>query len=265
MSKQFVMLSGLPRSGSTVLSSMLNQHPLIYASTTSPVVDLIDIANQHWRFISSAYINRDPNQYPNMIKGICLGAYEHIDKPVIIDKNRLWPRMGTLMYSAFKQKPKIICTVRDITEILASYVTLINKNSNKITFIDQELIDNNQIVNNKNRCKILIHKFINNPWTSLRVGYNLPEVDLCIVEYNDIVDNSQKVMDKICDFIGIESYNADTNNLQQMDENDNFHGGIDGLHSIRPVMERVSLPPEKIIGSELTNLYKNAKMEFWRK
>ena len=54
--KQFVMLSGLPRSGSSVLCSMLNQHPDIYASTTSPVIDLIEILNQNWQAISAALV-----------------------------------------------------------------------------------------------------------------------------------------------------------------------------------------------------------------
>lgn len=265
MNKQFVMLSGLPRSGSTVLGSMLNQHPMIHASTTSPVIDMIEILNNNWPVISGALTNTTEQQYPNMIRGVCQGAYEHIQQPIIIDKNRLWPRHGKLMTAVLGHKPKIICTVRSIPEILASYITLINKNSNKVTFIDQDLIDNKLIVNNKNRCKILWEKYINGPYNSVRIGFNSPDVDLLVITYADIVEDSQNTMNKICNFINIDSVDIDLQNMQKMDENDTYHGGIPGLHDVRPEMKRISLPPEKIIGNELTLMYTNMKLDFWNK
>lgn len=263
--KQFIILSGLPRSGSSVLCSMINQHPDIHASTTSPVIDLIEILNQNWPNISAALIKPDIKQYPNMVKGICYGAYEHIDKSIIIDKNRLWPRHGKLMTEVLGSKPKVICTVRSIPEILASYIILINKNSDKITFVDQDLIDNNLPINNKNRCKLLWEKYINGPYNSARIGFNSPDVDLLIVEYDDIVNNSQETMNKICDFINADTINIELDNLQPMKENDDYHGGMKGLHEVRSIMKRTSPSPELIIGHELTNLYTNMKLDFWNK
>lgn len=265
MNKQFIMLSGLPRSGSSVLTSMLNQHPSIHASTTSPLIDMIEILHAQWPAISSALINPHPNQYQNMIKGLCYGAYEHINNQIIIDKNRIWPRYGKLMHNALGYKPKIICTVRNIPEILASYILLINKNSDKITFIDQDLIDNNLPINNKNRCKILWEKYLHLPYISVRVGLNSPDIDLCIIDYDQIVNNGQEVMDKICNFIGIDSTIIDINNLQQMNENDNFHGGITGLHDVRPVLKRTSPSAEQIIGNDIVKLYTDMKLDIWNK
>ena len=264
MNKQFIMLSGIPRSGSSVLQSMLNQHPLIHATTTSPVVDMIEILNSNWENISNALIDRNPQQYPNMIGGMIDGAYAHINEPIIIDKNRLWPRHGTLMSSVLDSKPKIICTVRDITEVLASYIILINKNQHKITFVDQDLIDLKLPLNNKNRCRLLWEKYINGPYNSVRIGMNSPQVDMLFVDYNDIVNNSQGTMDKICNFIGTFPITVDLFNLQPMNENDGFHGGMDGLHDVRKIMSKTSPDAEKIIGRELVNLYTNMKLEFWK-
>jgi sulfotransferase len=265
MNKQFVMMSGLPRSGSSVLGSLLNQHPLIHASTTSPVIDLITIINDSWHNISAALADRHQDQYGNIINGMIAGAYHHIDKPIIVDKNRLWPRHGKLMTDVLGDKPKIICTVRSIPEILSSYILLINKNSDKITFVDQDLINNNLSINNKNRCRILWEKYINHPYTSFRMGYNSPDIDMCIVEYDDIVNDSQATLNKICEFIGIESYQVDINNMQSMSENDDYHGGMNGLHDVRSVMKRISPPPEQVIGKELTKLYTDMKLDFWNK
>ena len=264
MNKTFVMLSGIPRSGSSVLQSMLNQHPSIYASTTSPIIDMIEVLNNNWFNISNALVERYPMQYPNMLAGLMDGAYKHIDKPVIIDKNRIWPRYGELLTDILGQRPKIICTVRDIVEVMASYIILINKNPDKITFIDQDLIDSNLPVNNKNRCKLLLEKYINQPYTSLKIGYKSNYADLLIVDYDQIVNNSQDTIDRICDFIGIERIVVDLNNLQPMDENDAFHGGIDGLHTVRSVMKRTSPPANEIIGHELVKYYSNMKLEFWK-
>ena len=263
--KQFVMMSGLPRSGSSVLCSILNQHPDIHASTTSPVIELIEIVHANWKHLSSCYINSNPSQYTNMIHGLCLGAYEHINESLIIDKNRLWPKHGKLMNSVLGHKPKMIITVRDIPEILASYILLINKNFNNTTFIDQDLIDNNIIVNNKNRCKLLWETYINVPYNNTRVGFNSPDIDVCIVTYNQIVNNSQETVDRICKFLNIDTYSVDLNNIQGMNENDDYHGGIIGLHEVRPIMKRTSPPPSEVIGHELVKHYTNMKLDFWNK
>lgn len=265
MTKQFVMLSGLPRTGSQVLCSMLNQHPMIYASTTSPVADTVSLVGDQWPVISQALTDPYPGQYGNIIKGIILGAYDHINQSVIVDKNRLWPRFIPLTTVAFNQRPKIICTVRSIPDILASYILLIEKNKDKITFIDQDLIDSNIIVNNKNRCKLLLEKYIGHPYASLRMGYNSPNADLLFVEYNDIISDGQGTLDRISSFIGIDTHQTDLNNLQPMDENDHYHGGIEGLHHVRPVLHKTSPPPEQVLGKELSNLYHNMHLEFWRK
>lgn len=257
------MLSGVPRSGSQVLASMLNQHPLIYASTTSPVVDLLDIIVNQWPIISSALVDREPTQFNSIIKGMINGAYCHIDKPVVIDKNRIWPRHGRLMTDVMGVRPKIICTVRRIPEVLASYILLINKNNHKITYIDQDLVEAGLPINNKNRCKILWEKYISAPYTSLRVGFNAQDCDLLIVRYHDIVNNSQQVIDLISKFIGIESYSLNTKALQPMKENDSYHGGLEGLHDVRPVLGRTSPSPEDIIGHELVQLYTDMKLDFW--
>lgn len=265
MNKQFLMLSGLPRSGSQVLSSMLNQHPEIYSTTTSPVADLLGIVGEQWPVISQALTDPYPDQFRNMMLGLIDGAYKHIEKSVIIDKNRLWPRYGNLSRHIFGFKPRVICTVRGISDILASYILLIEKNKHKITYIDQDLIDMKLPINNKNRCKVLWEKYVTHPYNSLRIGVNSGDVDILFVKYEDIVEHGQTTVNKICDFIGIDHFVLDQNNLQRMDENDGFHGGLEGLHDVRSTLKKSSPPPEQVIGRELVNYYRNMNLEFWRK
>ena len=103
MNKNFVMLSGLPRSGSQVLSSMLNQHPEIYASTTSPVADLIGLIGEQWPSISQALVDPDPKQYSKNELSITLTEilvnedYQiNYSKMVIVPYNSLLEGMETV-------------------------------------------------------------------------------------------------------------------------------------------------------------------------
>lgn len=263
MDKTFIMLSGIPRSGSQVLVSALNQNKYIHASTTSPVVDLLTIIDDNWYNISRALVAHDANQYSNIVSGVIDGAYQHIQKPIIIDKNRLWPRYSNVMSNVLGHPPKIICTVRNISEVVASYILLIEKNNNIISFVDQDLIDMNVEITTQNRCQRLINHYIKHPYDSLAMTVN-SNIDTCFVDYNDIVGNTQQTINKICNFIGIHPHTVDTQNLQSMDENDEFHGGLTGLHHVRPIMKRVSPPPEQVIGKDLTDQINNMQLEFWK-
>lgn len=228
------------------------------------MADLSIIVFENWPHLSQALVDPDPAQYSNIINSLFQGIHRHIDKPIVVDKNRLWPRYIKELNIGLGHRPKIICTVRDITDVIASYILLIRRNSNQITFVDQELLDNKLPVSDKNRCRLLVEKYIMHPYTSLRIGSNSTDADLLFVDYNDIVGNSQTVMDKICNFIGIQTVTVDPNNLQSMDENDAYHGGMTGLHEVRPVMQKTSAPAQQVLGAELYNLYKSMKLEFWK-
>lgn len=265
MKKQLVALSGIPRSGSSVLCSLLNQNHQTHATTTSPLIDFLIESDRLWKAVSGALVDRPEDQYKKMVQGIIDGMYDHIDKPVIVDKNRLWPRYGKEMANLLGHRLKIICTVRPIPEVLASYILLVRKNEGKVTFIDQEVLNQGLIVNDKNRCKILWEKFINHPYMSLKIGHKANNADILFVSYDDIVHNSDVTLMNICEFLDIRFNYPMLDRLQPMDENDAFHGGIEGLHDVRPIMKRTSPPPEEVIGHELTEKYTNMKLDFWNK
>lgn len=264
MTKTFIMLSGIPRSGSQVLASMLNQHPMIYASPTSPLVDMISILDSNWHQISQNLVDPHPDQYANMLRGLIQGAYQHIDRSVIVDKNRIWPRSQDLMTRVLGRRPRVICTVRSIPEVLASYILLVRRNSHKITYIDQDLIDAGDLeLNDYNRCQLLWQRYISEPYNSLLTGLTSGFIDPLVLDYHDIVDHSQTTMNRICDFIEIPSHRIDVQTLQPMPENDNYHGGLEGLHDVRPVMRQTSPPPEHVLGPEIVKMYTDMNLDFW--
>ena len=117
LTKQLFLLAGLPRSGSTLLGTLLNQNPNIYVPHTSSFVE--DFMGNKMQQIKIPFLKKLFQSYFS----------ELTDKPIVIDKRRSWQTIENIkMYKEiFGKKPKIICTVRNLEEIIASYKSFIFK------------------------------------------------------------------------------------------------------------------------------------------
>ena len=84
--KKFCFMAGLPRSGSTLLSSILNQNPRVYSGPSSPVLSTIHVIEDH--HINNELYHGFPKPYEvtNIIQSVTPQFYGDIEKPVIIDK-----------------------------------------------------------------------------------------------------------------------------------------------------------------------------------
>ena len=124
--RTYFFLSGLPRTGITLLGAILNQNPDIYVSPTSPVLEfmekfreIIDTNITYAAFPKEEFTKKT-------ISKIWNDWYSDIDSPIIIDKNRGWP--ARLDWAGDIAKDiKIICPVRSILDILSSFVLLNRK------------------------------------------------------------------------------------------------------------------------------------------
>ena len=116
-------LSGLPRSGSTLLGNVLAQNKAFHISGSSPLVE-IQVAVS--RVLSTApeivsELARDPERYNNYVDAMRAFSDAYYDKPgqLIFDKGRLWTNEAVLMRAIFPESV-IIVTVRDPRDIVAS-------------------------------------------------------------------------------------------------------------------------------------------------
>lgn len=262
MSKTFFYLSGIPRSGSTVLATIVSQNPEIYTTPTSPMLDLILLNIENWTRVSATQKLHHPDQLKNILQGIYEYTYKHVEQPIVLDKHRAWPRNISLITNITKQKPKIICTVRDIPEVLASFISILEKNGN--SYIDKDLIANNKPVTNTTRCRQLWEKYVSVPWTSLKLGFENYRDCLHFVDYKEITETPEQAIDGIYKFLELKPYKHRFSNLNNpQPENDEAYG-IKGLHDIRPELKRISPSANNIIGTDLVNYYRNLKLEFWK-
>ena len=121
-------MAGLPRAGSTLLSTLLNQNPRIYSGPSSPVLGAMYATQDNFQSNELYTGYPKPNQVNEIIGSVIEHWYSDIDKPVVIDKNRAWCARVPFIEGYIKQEAKIIVPVRRVDEILASILTMIKRN-----------------------------------------------------------------------------------------------------------------------------------------
>ncbi len=268
MKQEFFFYSGLPRAGGTMLASVMNQHPDLYVSPLSPTVELLYYTEKYFDEGSEAYnANPQPVAKQNVLESLPREYYKNIPKKYIMDNNRAWPNNVDRICNFITTKPKIVCIVRDVPSILASFIDLVNRSNNPgDNFIDRWLVDNRMELNTKNRCYYLMQPtgIVNQSLWSMYQGYNNPSVKACmhIVEYDDLVSNPEETLSDIVDFLDIPSYKFVFNNIKNVTPVDDVTYNLEGMHSVRPKLVSRNLDPVEILGIELVREY--SKLEYWR-
>lgn len=271
MSRIFYFMAGLPRSGSTVLGSILNQNPRFYVSPSSPVLSTMFRVEDHLSNDELFHGYPKIEQAKQIISSIPYQFYADIDSPVIIDKNRAWPARVPYIEGYLQQKAKIICPVRDIDEILTSMIMMIRRNpykegQSRINFIDEQLVKLNIPISDDTRCE-----YIAGPQGIL--GQSLNAIVECFqqgfgdrlhfVEYNNLVSSPQETLELLYDFLEEDYYEHTFDNLtNQSRENDLQTYGLADMHEIRPLLKSTSPDPKEILSGDIIQKCKG--MDIWR-
>lgn len=253
--KNLLFLSGLPRSGSTLLGSILSQHPEIHVTPTSPLSDLLCLMDESFSRLDVQYTYDKPNIVKNTYTSVLSNFYNHIDKPYIIDKHRAWPKNVPPLKLFLNSNPKIIATNRRISEVLSSYILLIQKN-NSNNFVDQHLKSVGKEINTDNRVECLWRNYVSDPYQSLVVGLRHFRENIHLVDYNQLVRDPEEELEKIYTFLEIPSHQHNLESILNTCAEEKDHAwGLENLHVIRSKLQRTSPPPEEVIGEGNVKLY----------
>lgn len=258
-------MSGLPRSGSTLLSSIFNQNPDIYSTTNSPILRTISMAELTLTSSEQFRSNPKPECVKSLLKGISQNYYAPFDRDIIIDKCRVWTNHVDMIKNYITEDPKIICTVRDILDILMSFLALHEKSSGRSIFNDHLKFENS--VNSESICNYLMQEtsVVGNSYNCLKECFNSENSKyLLLVEYEDLVRDPQQQMNRIYEFLGESSYTHDFSNIIQAEIEDPSCDvmGLEGLHVVRKSVEKVCRNRSDYFSEDLIQKYSN--MEFWR-
>jgi sulfotransferase len=267
MNKTYHFLSGLPRSGNTLLSAILNQNPNIYSTPLSPLPGLM------WDYISSCasmeQINRNKEneeRSQQLLSSFFDTFYKDVDKPIIIDREKSWgtPSNLELIKEYVTPTPKIIVTVRDILEIIASFIAM------DADYLKNNTANNGYFINNYRSTKDSIAEHLMQPNGDIDksllglASAFLPENKgmFHIVEYNDLILNPEKTMSSIYEFLDLPDYKHNFSNIKKVElDNDIILGLPKNMHDIRGSISKSSTSTD-ILSDYIKHKYSN--MEFWR-
>ena len=127
MVTQLHLISGLPRSGSTLLCALLRQNPHFTAAMTSPVASLCGSIQK--KMSGGEFdVFFDDAKRATMLRGVFDAYYAEIEpEHVVFDTNRTWTGRAALLGQLYPQS-RIICCVRDIGWIIDSIERMLGKN-----------------------------------------------------------------------------------------------------------------------------------------
>ena len=270
MEKTFYFMAGLPRSGSTVLSAIFNQNPRFYSGPSSPVTGLMLLMEQALSNDELFRAYPKPEQAGQIIANILPQYYSDVDKNVIFDKNRSWVNRIHYIEGYFGFQPKIICPVRNIDEILTSFISMRRRNpyevNGKVNFMDEMLVKSNIPLTDDNRCEFLVSEngILGQSYIGIKDALMKGQQSFMhFVEYDDLVNSPEETVKKIYEFLGEEYYEHEFNNLVNINsEDDSSVYGIEDMHSVRKELSKVSADPKEILSESVLSRCQN--LEFWR-
>jgi sulfotransferase len=255
MDKTFFFMAGLPRSGSTLLSAILNQNPDIYASPQTDLLQMMYLLDTNIPTLESYKAGVKVNDYSRVIKELGQTFYSNQSQPIIIDKNRAWSTPGNFhLAQVLNSNVKIIMPYRPILEILTSFITLVNKYPNN-NFIDRSLNQNDFYSKyyrslDDARCDWLMRSNgeIDQALLGLAQVKDKPN-QLHLVKYQDLMDNPSNVMNDIYSFLEIPNFQHTFTRIKSPNQKlgDSNAFGIPTLHYVRADIKKVSQNPEQIL------------------
>lgn len=254
--KTYHFITGLPRSGSTLLTTILNQNPRFHSSITDPLATFVKGMLETLQTEPGMKTEFPEERRANSIRGMIDGAYTHIDKPVIFNTNRAWTYLTSQVKHIYPKSKMIVC-VRDINWVLDSLETIHRKNP-----LSPNTVTGGPGKSVYERCEAYMDAqgIVGFPYVGIKQAITGDERDmLMLVEYNDLVKTPEKTIKAVYSFLGEEYYEHDFNNVEaNWDEYDKEIGVP--FHRVRKKIafnERNTILPPDILN-------KFANMEVWR-
>lgn len=252
-------ISGLPRSGSTLLAGILRQNPRFHAAMSSPVAGLINGVLEQTGAGSEFYTFFDENKRKRMCRAL-FDAY-YADKgghEVIFDTNRLWTARLHQLVELFDDF-KVICCVRNPAWIMDSFEVIYRKNP----FDYSRMFNAGSRQTVYSRCETMINAggTVGSAWTALKEAYYGEYSDrLLLVDYDLLTQHPAKTLELIYKFIGEPAFEHNFNEVEYEDSEFDHKLGVKGLHTVRKQVEfkprRTILPPDLFA--------KYQEMDFWQ-
>ncbi len=252
-------ISGLPRSGSTLLAALLRQNPRVSASIESPVHRLFKsmLGDTSAKHETSVFIDAAARE--RLLRGLFDSYYANAPD-VVFDSHRGWTTELTTLAKLYP-RAKIVCCVRNPGWILDSIERLVRRNpepSEIFKFDPWGTVYTRVtgLVSNTG-----LYGFAVNGLREAVFGEQADRI--LIVRYEGLVEDPNRALREIYDFIGEPRFEHDPKRVEPIPGCLEFDRrlGAPGLHDVRARVE--SSARKTILPPDLFNRF--APDAFWEK
>ena len=250
-SKTIHFLSGMPRSGTTMLGNILAQNPRFHVTPTSGLPSMVSGLREGYDKVTEYKAAPNDQELIGILRGVMFGSFEWVDRPVIINRHRSWPGELELIETILRRKAKFIMCVRDLPEILASLEKLWRDNkalSSMAAFTQGNPVACRTL---EGRCNhwvspghIVGHAYVAMQ-DALTRGYH---DRMHFVHFDDLTRNPKDLLQGIYKFLGEQPFNHDFEHVEQVTVEDDMVHGVKGLHDIRPAVRPVPKRAKELLG-----------------
>lgn len=248
MTKKFHFISGLPRSGSTLLAAILLQNPRFHAGMTSPVGAIFD--NMLHQFAAGTEFGSvvTQEQRKRLVRGLFDSYYaDQTDKEIIFDTNRMWTAKLPVILDQFPNA-KVIACVRNVAWVLDSLERRYRANPYELTKLFNDDIERNTVYS---RVETLAqrNRLVGYSWAALKEAfYGDHAASLLIVEYDLLAQAPDKVLPLIYQFIDEPVFEHNFEHVAYDAPEFDAQLGISELHKVRAQVKKefrtTILPPD---------------------
>jgi len=248
-SKQLFFLVAMPRSGNTLFASIMNQNPEVAATANSITLEIMkDLFLLKQTDVFQNF--PDHKSLDNVLDVVYDIYYKDWPQRIIIDRGPVMTKGNfALMQKHFKRPFKCIVLLRNLMDVLASYMQWYTENPD--AFPNRFNLKNDEkkleMVMNKKGAVVMDLEAIKNAHNYSNICH--------FVKYDDLVAQPEKEFRKIYQFLGEPYFNHRFNNLDQVTVNglsyddkivgSNMHKLFDGpvRKVYNPYIEKI---PERI-------------------
>jgi len=218
----------MPRSGNTLFTSLMNQNSDIAVTANSIT---LEIMKELFLLKKTDVFKNFPDEQSldNVMDEVYNFYYKDWNHKVIIDRGPVCtPGNLKVMQKHFKQPIRCIVLVRDVLDVLASYIKWFETEStsflNKYKTLEEKL-------------NVVMHKNGAVAKELMSIQYLLKHPKLAVfIKYDDLVVNPEKELRKVYTFLNLPYYQHQFTNLNQIIVNGlQYNDSIVGknMHTIR--------------------------------
>lgn len=246
VSRRFHFISGLPRSGSTLLGAVLAQNPGFHAGMSSPLGGMFEVLLKEMSVQNEFSVLFGDGVRRRVLRGLFDNYYADREAAVVFDTNRIWCAHMPALRELFPEARVIGC-VRDLPWVVDSIERVIRQNSLSPSSIFDHMAHGTVYT----RANGLTSStgLVGYAYDALKQAYYGEQADrLILVQYETLARDPEHALRAIYDFIGEPYFGHDFERVEFDDRGFDARIGTPGLHHVRsrvsPRARTTLLPPD---------------------